>query len=438
MHRRSAFPSNQFGGTAVTVLLVLGVAAVLFLMVIHTVASLKRTNVLRSWETTLGTFDDVMRRHPATETNAQALDIERIATSLGVDIVPRTVDDRLRPGEAEKGAFEGVKTAFAHYMTPMLEQPALGLLDEPPEEFRAYLARHDDALRELRATLAAGRTAPIWYSDISELHEAPVPNLLGHINLVKLMTSAALERLSADDETTALEYLDASWQLANGLRDSPILITQLITIAETRMLLGALRHVDRVPGEWLERLEFDYRGAFLQSMKYGGWLWVYLDTADLSEDTWWQKAARPVVSPYATYCLADVSGAWRERIENLERVESICDYDLSVEEADLNIPVPRWNLFGEILVPNLANAIHRLSRLELDIELTRLTIQAKRNPFADGEITPSLACTADSWETSVRDGELRIAFSRGIEWPNQHGAVLPTHAVLRATGAEAD
>ena len=276
-----------------------------------------------------------------------------------------------------------------------------------------------------------------WVSDISALVEAPIPNLLGHINLVKLMTSAAFERLSAGDEATALEYVGASWQLTRGLSDSPILINQLIAIANTRMLLGTLRHVEHVPDEWFERLEFDYRGAFLESMKYEGWVWMYLDAGDFGSDAWWEKAARPVVEPYAKYCVADVSGTWRERIENLEQVESICDYDLSAQEADLNIPVPRWNHFGELLVPNLANAIQRLSRLELDIELTRLTIEAKRTMLADGveRTTPSLACSADSWETSVRDGELRIAFSRPIEWPNQLGAVLPTTAVLRATDA---
>ena len=57
-----------------------------------------------------GGSDATMRGHIPVEVLVR-FDIERIATSLGVDIVPRTVDDRLRPGEAEKGAFEGVKTA---------------------------------------------------------------------------------------------------------------------------------------------------------------------------------------------------------------------------------------------------------------------------------------------------------------------------------------
>ena len=37
----------------------------------------------------------------------------------------------------------------------------------------------------------------------------------------------------------------------------------------------------------------------------------------------------------------------------------ICDYDLSDANADLNIPIPRWNFLGDIMVPNLAEAIRR-------------------------------------------------------------------------------
>lgn len=277
----------------------------------------------------------------------------------------------------------------------------------------------------------------MWRSDVSKLYEAPIPNLLGNIDLTKLLTSAALERVEAGDTAGALEYAEASWRLAESLRDSPVLINQLVLIADTRMLAGVLRHIRDVPDVWLERLAADYRSGFLQAMKYEGWVWLHFDSEDVTGDSVWQTIAKPVVQPYARYCMADVSGDWRERMVNLEQVESICDYDLSAWNADLDIPVPRWNYFGELLVPNISAAVHRLSRLEMDLELTRLTIEAHRGWIAQDDVVPSRACTADAWHTSRVDGELRIAFSRQIEWDNVVGPVLPTHTLLRLEEATA-
>lgn len=428
--QRSAVP-RQSGGTAANVLLVLGGAALLF-VAIYTAAALKRNSVVHSWEPAFGTLESIVERYPATEVNSSALEIERIGAELGADIVPQSVEDRVRPAEDVKRDFGWVKKhVFNSYLKAMLEQPATGALEAPPEEFGAYLARHDDSLRELRAALTEDRIPAVWRSDISLLAEAPIPNLLGHIDLVKLMTSAALERLWAGDEATALQYLDAGSQLTRGLRDSPIIINQLILIAETRILAGALRHVDAVPDGWLERFDYDYRGALLQAMKYEGWVLLYTDGDEDLGNSAWEKAVKLVAEPYARYCLADVSGRWRERIENLERVESICDYDLAAQQADMNIPVPRWNHFGQIFVPNLGNAVYRVSRLELDLELTRLILEAKRNPLANDVSIPSRACSEDSWTTAVDDGELRLDFSRELVWSGLSGPFLPTIAQVR-------
>jgi hypothetical protein len=447
MARRKPVTETQRGASVALVLIVLATAALLFLFAIHVAAAVKHSRVQRSWETTLGTLEDVTGRFPATRTNAAALEVERLAASLGVDIVPRPVEDRLRPEPDVGNEFEQVKKqVFGRFLQKMLERPVTGALDAPPADFLEYLTRHADDIAELRTALAASSSAtiPVWHTDISKLMAAPLPNLLGHLNLTKLMMSAALERLWAGDESTALEYLDASWTLTRGLRDSPILINQLITIAETRMWLGTLRHVDEVPAEWIERLEFDYRGAFLQAMKYEGWVWMFTDPSGINDGspTLWDKAVQPIAQPYVKYCVSDVSDTWRQRIRNLERVDAICDYDLSGQNADLNIEIPRWNSLGGILVPNLAGAVHRLARLELDVELTRLTIEANRTLKANDGVWPaelngrraSAACPADSWQVSVQAGDVRIDFSRVIEWPDQMGPVLPTRALLEALG----
>ena len=113
-------------------------------------------------------------------------------------------------------------------------------------------------------------------------------------------------------------------------------------------------------------------------------------------------------------------------MRNLERVNTLCDHDLSVHNANLDIPVPRWNLIGKLIVPNLANAVDRLARLELDLELTGLMLE----PWAESGPRPSETCPGDHWVYSRSDDGLEIAFDREISWPNQSGFVLPTRARL--------
>jgi hypothetical protein len=146
----------------------------------------------------------------------------------------------------------------------------------------------------------------------------------------------------------------------------------------------------------------------------------------------------PAVQPYTQLCLADLSNAWRERLVNLERVEALCDFDLATYDADLEIPIPRWNLVGDQLVPNLTNAMGRLARLELDLELTRLLLvtdaDRRANPGewpSDNPVDlPSTSCPGEHWRLSHTAGRVEIAFSREIHWEDQRGAILPTRAVM--------
>jgi hypothetical protein len=303
-----------------------------------------------------------------------------------------------------------------------------------------YIAAHEEQLEALRHQLLTGET-PLWESDLSRLGEAPLPNLLGQINLHKLFTNLAFERIHSGDTEGALEHIQASWNLARSLDNSPALISQLIRIAATRMQLGALRHVSDVPELWIDRLaQADFREPFVTAMKYEGWIWLYLDDSEIwnTGSNWWRRLVGPAVQPYTQLCLADLSNAWRERLVNLERVEALCDFDLATYDADLEIPIPRWNLVGDQLVPNLTNAMGRLARLELDLELTRLLLVTDADRRANGGEwpsdnpvdLPSTTCPGEHWRLSHTAGRVEIAFSREIHWEDSRGAILPTRAVM--------
>ena len=97
----------------------------------------------------------------------------------------------------------------------------------------------------------------------------------------------------------------------------------------------------------------------------------------------------------------------------------------------MQIDLPRWNVIGGIVVPNLVGAVHRLGRLEFEVELTARLLELEAAHDDSGawpETLPgddqSVACPADRWIYDVApDGSAELALDRAPAWPAQGGHV---------------
>ena len=202
------------------------------------------------------------------------------------------------------------------------------------------------------------------------------------------------------------------------------------------MLVGALRQVENVPSEWRDRLfEHDFRESLVTAMRYENWMWTRVEEprefTNLSSIG--KSLMSSVAKPYVRYCLSDLSEEYRRRVDNLDDVTGICDYDLSRWQADLNVRVPRWNV-GRIFLPYLGGTLHRLARLELNRELTVKLLELEAARRTDDGIWPasmpgievSSACPREHWVYEVSpDGAMTLALNREVTWPDLKGARLP-------------
>jgi hypothetical protein len=432
---RSSTGDRRAGAILTVASAVLAVLVGLF-VIMAGVASYKTTKVERRWAQTLGTWDEILERYPPAEANAAALELERLTAPLGIDTATRSYEGRPRPTPEQKQGFkQSVAGDMAAYRTKLLESPRRATAP-PPASVAAFLEVHAEELAAVRTHLAHGGI-PKWEMHLEYVAAAPIPNLLGHIDLQKLLITDALAKHAAGDRDRALEDLEASWRLSQSLDDAPILINQLIVIADARMLAGALRQIPDVPAVWRDRLsERDFRRSFTNALKYESWMWTQLDeTSDFASLS--RLASRLINSigrPYVRYCLADVSDDFHERLLALDDVRAICDYDLSTWGADLNVPIPRWNAIGSIVIPNLRGALERLASLELDLELTVKLLELEAARRSNGGRWPaslpggelSRACPVDRWVyEATPDGGMSLAFSRDIAWPDLKGHKLP-------------
>lgn len=396
------------------------------------VASYKAAAVERRWAETLGEHDEILERYPTTEANAVALELERLTAGLGVTTAPR-FSNRAEPAADREAAYDAVHRDLGAWTRAELGQRRRALAPAP-RSLLAFLAARASELEAVRRHLERG-IAPRWEMDLRSPHAAPVPNLLGHLKLARLLVADALIRIRDGDDATAGRDLEAAWTLLQSVADSPMLICQLIAVVEAREIAGAVRQMERPAAAWRARLtEHDFRGAFTTALKFEGWVWTQI--RDLNDFAGFTVLASRVLSavakPYVQYCLAEVSDDYRSRVANLEKLQAICDYDLASQHASLQVEVPRWNLVGGLVNPQVGDALDRLARLELDLELTVRLLDLEQARRDAGGVWPdslpggdaSTACPRDRWVYEVAgDGLMTLAFERETRWPKIHGTL---------------
>lgn len=434
---------TSFRNALILAVVLLGVGPLVVLAITIDFLAADRSQTVRlGWDTSLGSWEAVMRRFPATRANALALELERQAATLGIDLAPNHLHRAPAVPEARKAVDQLKRQVFGRYSSEQLEQVQRGRLDAPPPLLVDYIGTYERVIEDLCRRLTRGDLA-VWESDLSRLIAAPLPNLAGQLDLHKLLVSVALAQLHAGDTPRALRSVEASWNLSRSLRDSPLLISQLIYIAATRLQIGVLRHVRDLPDDWIARLrEHDLRRSFITALKVEGWIWLHVDTRPMPGGPgvdWWERLALTAIRPYGKLCLAELSDRWRKDVARLERIPAICDRDLAAEGADMDIRLSRWNKIGKLagLDKNMAGTVGRVARLELDRELLLVAAQADAArlstgawPSPDTREQRSTACPDDRWVYQPRAGHLEIAFSRELSWPEQFGPILPQRIVL--------
>ncbi len=415
------------------------VAVPVFLLVLFLLGSMsswrKVGHVRKRWENEFGTTAEVLGRFPPREANRSALEIEKLLDSMGIQIVPRSRSGYETPLGEKYLAYKKIKKDLHGYVKKELERSER-VLDPPPATVEAYLERHRSTLDAVRRILLEAES-PRWESDASKVWGGPVPNLHGHTHAQRLLIAVALIQSRQGDDAEALRTLEASWNLNRFLREEPFPAGQYTGVSIARMQLGALRHLAEVPIEWRDRLfDHDYRDAFLTALWRHGWSWVQIDeqTSPWQQDSdrdpgFLVRAVEVTMSPYARYCMADASDEFLDHLKNFAALETLCDTDLASRNADLQISLPRWNLVGGLILPDMTREIHSLARFELDRELTARVIELRdgvRRTVSDSR--DSEVCPGDRWIQIVdADGNVDLKLSREVAWPNQTGIVLPTH-----------
>jgi hypothetical protein len=332
-----------------------------------------------AWAEAFGPLGDLPAKFPAHPTNDLARAVEESARNLGIELRPRgeqsVEDESSRPKKTEWGV---VRAPLEGWVDAQAAKPE-GLPVAPPAPVAAYLAAHAPALDAIEKTLLAG-LAPDWVTDLGKLHAAPVPNVSGQMQLVRVLVGRAEARAAAKN-ARADESLRAAFTLTGALRGRPEIASQLVSIAATRLELGAVRRIPVDAVAWRERLKtLDPRGAMLATWKHEAWV--------NHEAAKGLRAAKLRAGPLSDRLTALI-GAWRERVESAASLEAwkttidaaaktpVADTDARLLGETFQQALARNGEGPSPAIKNLADSWRRANVLALEIRKTDEELAAR-------------------------------------------------------------
>ena len=333
-----------------------------------------------AWEASFGPLGDLTVRFPPRPTNEAARALEVASRTLGIELRNRGEQPEDESSRPKKTEWDGVRAPLEKWADTQAAK-AEGLPEPPPAPVASFLSVHAPALDAIEKTLLAG-SAPEWAIDVSKLHASPVPNLSGQMQLARVLVGRAEARTAAKD-ARAEESLRAAFVLTGALRGRPEIVSQLVSIAATRLELAAVRRIPVDAAAWRERLKtLDPRGGMLMCWKREAWLQHEAEKR-LRED-------RLRAGPFSGRAAA-LLGSWRERVASAAyldawRVASEAAAKSAVEDAETK---GLTEAFAAALVqggervpppaamPNLIGSWRRANVLALEIRKTDEALAAR-------------------------------------------------------------
>lgn len=371
--------------------LVVAVAAA-GLVFLLTANDAKRTANSREWAMGLGTLDSVPKRYPPRKTNEAALELERLAGSIGIDFQRRR----------EQG-----KDEVADYVRAQLARPEAAIDPAP-----ALLETHRAGIDALRAHLLSA--GPLeWELDLSRGLSGPMPSYRSQMQIGRLLTANALDRARRGD-AGGWDDLHAQWKLSRNLWQRPEMISSMIGVAMARHIAAAARKMPAPAPAWFSDLRtFDYRKGMLASLQSDTWM-IGEALQDFSSDEISRNPVRRVrdwvARPYLILARAEFLEHQRATAAVLASANT-CALDPAIfDEVD---ELSWWNRIGGVVMPNTTAMWQRVFRIRAELELTEHALGIRGGPQSQ--------CSDGTWVVTPQ----AVKFSKDIPSKEGSGPGIP-------------
>jgi hypothetical protein len=375
------------------------------------------------WPLGLGPASSVPSRFPKSDANAAAKQMNDLTMKIGLRLEPRSGKKPVTETPAEK-EYDDVRNPLGTFQSAETEK-ADDFVDAPPEKVVAFLNAHAADIDAIRSELLRGVRME-WPVDLQKLFDAPIPNLLGHMQLTKLFATSALIK-ARNHDASGWDDLHAVWNLDENLRRRPDLISQLIALAGARITNAVARKLPAPEPAWrTEMKNFDFRRSLMSAQQAEAWVTVeVLDRAPMpmeeeNRSGWW-RPFMVVMRPYMAIGGADMMRHHREAAMEIAAFRK-CAFDGEKFNNQVQASLASWNYFGRIAMPSIGTMYQRQIHLVPEMEATSNLLRLKQDRAASAahEWPESLSdrssrCADGTWEYERHpDGTAALRFSKKL------------------------
>lgn len=358
---------------------------------------------VRAWERELGPFESFARADARVAGNEAAAIVDELASRLDEHLPDapsrEAVDDALRDW-VDAQAFSG-----------------LDVVDPPPTVVALWLEAHDVTLEAVMLQLYEGE-APRWESATGEVEKVLATRRVHALQLALL--AGALERLSDGHPVAARALLEASWRLGADLRERTDRLAQASSSATLCRQAAILRKLPFVPDSWDGRLDgAEVRARTDAILRREAWQALKIAQSDDPR----REMEHPEASPLSRVPGPFGAAAWRLQLaDGADRARAAlsgppppCLSSEAALAAAARAAAPWWNESrASFELRSVARARDAAVRTALELELTRVSVAARRAILAGAEVPGELPCEAcpdRTWRVTRDELGFRVALS---------------------------
>ncbi|MFL6246976.1 MAG: hypothetical protein ACJ74H_13180 [Thermoanaerobaculia bacterium] len=379
----------------------------IWLIAYFTAASAMERAVHEPWPMNLGTLAALDQRVRPQAMNDAARQLIVVAAPLDI-----------RFEKSAKSPSDPVRTAIGEYVKAEHVR-AEATIGEVPHDIAEYLIAREAKIDALRDHLLRA-PAIQWEIDGAKGLDAPIPNLLAHMHIARLLTTRALY-LARENDVRAWDDLHAVWRLAHSLEARPELISQLIYLHLSRSVNGIAWKLPQPAPVWFGEVQkVDHRRLMLAAAQYDSWM-VSRHTERSME------GLLPLIArPYYRWSTVNVMQHARLSAQQLAAMTA-CRFDGTAYSRNQLESIPRWNIIALIATPNIGAAWQRVFRATAEREATANAMRVLQGQ----SIVVTSACSDGAWKY---DGT-RLSFSRDLprSSPSENAMPLSLAIPARAT-----
>lgn len=364
------------------------------------------------WEKENEPLASFLARHRPVKKNASARELERLAAAVGINIRPRSEMPAIDEDHPLAASLRQSSEQLSSWARNQMEKQGPET-DPVPEKVAALIRERRGELLAVEKHLI-DHELPVWTFDATFSPSAEIPNLLGHMQLARLLSAHAITARDAGAIEEAWQAAHALQRLSESLQPQPVLITQLIAIAIAKHETTIARKLPApVPAWRLAKPLRDRRNDVIDSLIAEQLL---VDRSSSTAEFFnvagpKPKPAQLLLRPAAVLAAANL---WDVNAAVLReyRKTNLCDMSIEKFASAAASVTSDWNSVASMLTPNYGSVFIRLRNLELAEEMTRKVLEAKEArrlsanqwPESITGIETSL-CSSQKWSYSASAGD---------------------------------